>query len=60
MKEIQKYNKEFNEYDYEKKIFCKITDAIKEYSLDAFAKGIEFERSLHSQTTKHANNDYDI
>lgn len=60
IKEIQKYNPKFSEYDYEDKIFCKISDAMDEYALDAFAKGIEFERNLHNQTEKHANKNYNL
>ena len=60
IKEIQKYNPKFSEYDYEDKIFCKISDTMNEYALDAFAKGIEFERNLHNQTEKHANKNYNL
>lgn len=58
--EIQKYNSDFTELDYENIIFAKISDVMNEYALDAFAKGIEFERNLHNQSINHINREYDL
>ncbi|MDO4365102.1 MAG: hypothetical protein Q4C99_11305 [Clostridia bacterium] len=58
--EIQKYNPEFGAADYESKIFVKIREVINEYALDAFAKGIEFERNLHNQSSSHVNTEHNL
>ena len=58
--EIQKYNPEFGASDYENKILVKIREVINEYALDAFAKGIEFERNLHNQSGSHIKTEHNF
>lgn len=58
--EIQKYNPEFGASDYENKILVKIREVINEYALDAFAKGIEFERNLHNQSGSHIKTEHNL
>ena len=58
LSEIKRFNPDYDELDYEDEIYNKIVELIDEYCLDAFAKGIEFERTIHNQTGAFANKDF--